>query len=87
VFGNQEPQSEEVYQPIPQKPEKTEAKKKVLKKQIEEVHMKHFDGMSKKEYLLCKLTSPTLTQFKHLHKSLVNQTIDKVNQVVMTLFK
>ena len=40
-----------------------------------------------KEYGPCKLEPFKLGHFRHLRKSTVNQTIDKVNQLVMCLFK
>lgn len=40
-----------------------------------------------KEYGPCKLPTHKLEPFKHLQKHQVNLTIQKVNQVVMTLFR
>ena len=53
-------------------------------------HSNQFDGMTKnnlKEYGPCKLAAHKLEPYKHLQKHQVNTTIQKVNQVVMTLFK
>ncbi len=50
----------------------------------------HFDGRSKndvKEYGPSKLNQSKLNELLHLRKSVTNQTIQKVNQVVMSLFK
>lgn len=49
-----------------------------------------YDGMSKRfknDYPATNLTKPPITSHKHLKKSLINQTIQKVNQVILILFK
>ena len=49
-----------------------------------------YDGMSKRmrgDYPATTLAKPELQPFKHLRKCTINQTIQKVNQVVLVLFK
>ena len=49
-----------------------------------------YDGMSKRQrgdYPPTTLAKPALAPFKHLRKCTINQTIQKVNQVVLVLFK
>jgi hypothetical protein len=63
---------------------------KKIQKDKEDFSHWHFDGMSKnlsKEYAPSKIDPPKLSSLKHLRKNVVNQTIDKINQVITILFK
>jgi hypothetical protein len=49
-----------------------------------------FDGMSKRlrhDYPATTVPKATLSPFKHLKKSNINQTIQKINQIILCLFK
>jgi hypothetical protein len=64
--------------------------KKKSKPVEEQTYWGHFDALSKqhgKEYGPCKLDKPKLAPFTHQRKNPVNVAIDKLNLLVMMLFK